>query len=277
MGKSIHVITETRQEWSQRKSDEILVLNILLPLFFGFIFGAIIYFLTYNLIFTGIFFILGIFVYTKLYRLIFPKKGSRGKKQKSFSSKWVWIVLALVAIFLVWNNFSTLKEMIPSNTSPPNLNSYSSLSFEERARNAGFPEKLSSEDNDVAVLELCNIKCEGIRVNGYSYDEGLDYVECQCDGISTYIDASALYIFSHEQAVERVTEGKKGIYLSQTDSISLCKIGCLPGEPQQFGSQIQFSKSNGILACHCRNDSGRLNDFARYNITSKEWIYKYTD
>lgn len=189
MGKSIHVITETRQEWSQRKSDEILVLNILLPLFFGFIFGAIIYFLTYNLIFTGIFFILGIFVYTKLYRLIFPKKGSRGKKQKSFSSKWVWIVLALVAIFLVWNNFSTLKEMIPSNTSPPNLNSYSSLSFEERfdklsccmsqeSVNQIYPEKgeasgwrieVDSSGEEVKIPKNFYFEKDGLRVTTQYY------------------------------------------------------------------------------------------------------------
>lgn len=84
MGKPMHVITETRQEWAQRKSDEFLVTYLLGPLFFMAMFAVGIMLLTMSLALAIIGAIVGLVVYIMIYKWI-TSKNSKKKHGKNYT------------------------------------------------------------------------------------------------------------------------------------------------------------------------------------------------
>lgn len=89
MGKPMHVITETRQEWAQRKSDEFLVTYLLGPLFFMAMFAVGIMLLTMSLALAIIGAIVGLVVYIMIYKWI-TSKNSKKKHGKNYKKDKSW-------------------------------------------------------------------------------------------------------------------------------------------------------------------------------------------
>lgn len=87
MGKPQKVIIETHKDYVERKADEVLWLLIILPAFFGVMFGLISFVLFKNYFISVIALIIGILLYIRIYKWIFPSKKKKEFKKKS-SKNW---------------------------------------------------------------------------------------------------------------------------------------------------------------------------------------------